>query len=113
MQHALDNIVRHAGASYVSIRLALSPTHVTMQVRDDGEGFEVPASWLELGRLGHLGFLGASERAAAIGGTFTVESAPGEGMLVRVVAPLAPPTPARLTDVVADGTTPSEVFAGR
>jgi signal transduction histidine kinase len=113
LQHALGNVARHADASYISVRLTLSPTHVTMQIRDDGVGFDVPASWLELGRQGHMGLMGASERAAAIGGTFTVDSAPGEGTLVRVVAPLAPPTPARLTDAVADGHVVTDALAGR
>jgi PAS domain S-box-containing protein len=91
LQQALDNVVRHAEAEQVTVRLTLDSGQVTLQVRDDGRGFTVPINWLDTARGGHLGLLGIAERAAAIGGRLVVESAPGEGTLVRVVAPFQPP----------------------
>ena len=87
-QHALENVARHAEADHARVVLKLDRDQVTLRIRDDGRGFELPANWLEPARSGHLGLLGASERAAAIGGQLEVESAPGEGTLVQVTAPI-------------------------
>jgi signal transduction histidine kinase len=42
-------------------------------------------------RKGHLGLLGMRERAAAVNGGLTIESAPGKGAKIRVVAPISEP----------------------
>ncbi len=90
-QQAMDNVIRHAQAEHVLVRLVLAGDHaVTLSVTDDGCGFDVPRHWLKLARQGHLGLLGAAERAEAIGGRLEVESRPGEGTLVRVSAPIVP-----------------------
>ncbi len=86
-QVALMNVIRHAGARNVNIRLCLQSDTVILEVRDDGKGFPLPNRWVELARDGHMGLLGAKERAAAAGGTFEVESQPGEGTLLRVTLP--------------------------
>lgn len=86
-QEALHNIVRHAHARWALVRLCLDDQEVILEVHDDGCGFTVPARWLDLARLGHLGLLGAAERIEAVGGHFAVISAPGEGTVVRVVLP--------------------------
>jgi signal transduction histidine kinase len=86
-QQALNNVVQHAQARAVLVRLAADPDQIVLTIEDDGCGFAVPASWLEFARQGHIGLLGAAERAAAIGGTLEVVSAVGEGTSVRVVAP--------------------------
>ena len=49
----------------------------------------MPATWLELARQGHLGLIGGLERAEAVGGKLTVESAPGKGTNIQVRVPLA------------------------
>lgn len=86
-QSSLANIVRHAEASQVWIRLKLEEEQVWMEIADNGKGFEVPERWIKLARSGHLGLVGARERAEAVGGSFWVKSAPGEGSLVRVSIP--------------------------
>ncbi len=88
-QNALANVLRHSHASQVKIRLALELDQVLLEVQDNGEGFSVPARWIEMAREGRLGLAGAAERAQAIGGRFTVESTPGKGSCVRVVVPHA------------------------
>ena len=87
-QEALNNIVKHAQASCVLVRLALDENEVTLEIRDDGHGFTIPDRLLELARQGHLGLLGIEERVRSIRGRLEIESAPDEGTLVRVVAPL-------------------------
>lgn len=86
-QQALDNVLQHADASHVLVRFALDESQVVLEVRDNGHGFEVPKRWIDLARRGHLGVVGACERAEAIGGRLQVESVPGEGTVVRAIAP--------------------------
>lgn len=86
-QQALNNVVRHAQASLVSIHFELDAQQTLLEIQDDGHGFEVPKRWIELVRRGHLGLVGIAERAEAIGGRLEVVSTPGEGTLIRVVVP--------------------------
>ncbi|HLF26702.1 MAG TPA: PAS domain S-box protein [Anaerolineae bacterium] len=86
-QHSLMNVIRHAEARQVTIRLQLDAEGALLEVRDDGRGFEVPARWIELARKGHLGLIGAVERAESVGGQLKVASAPGHGTLVQVSVP--------------------------
>jgi signal transduction histidine kinase len=87
-QVSLANIVRHAAATQAEICLTLDDNQVVLEIRDNGRGFEVPERLIQLARQGHLGLVGASERAEAVGGKMEIISAPGEGTLVRVLAPL-------------------------
>jgi two-component system sensor histidine kinase UhpB len=81
-QESLTNVARHAHACNVYISLAQEREHISLQVRDDGCGFD-PA----LRRQG-LGIFGMCERAALLDGTLTMQSRPGEGTLVQAVLPL-------------------------
>lgn len=80
-QESLSNVTRHARASSVQISLDYAPHQVTLQVRDDGVGFEP-----ELVDDGH-GLAGMRARLSAIGGRLELDSAPGDGCTVRAVIP--------------------------
>jgi protein-histidine pros-kinase len=86
-QQALNNVVRHAEANLVVIRLGLDTQQVTLEIQDNGHGFQVPLRRIMLVRQGHLGLAGSAERAESIGGRLDIVSAPGQGTLVRVVVP--------------------------
>lgn len=86
-QELLNNVVRHAEASLVSVRFNLDAEKVELVVQDNGCGFEVPRRWIELARAGHLGLVGAQERAEAVGGAVRITSSPGEGTTVQIVVP--------------------------
>lgn len=86
-QGAMTNVVRHAQADKVQIRFKLEPHQVRLEIQDNGRGFETPSRWVELVRGGHFGLAGAAERAEAVGGRLEVLSKPGDGTLIRVVAP--------------------------
>jgi len=86
-QQSLGNIIRHANATEVSIRLDLDGDHVTLEVIDNGKGFQVPDRWVSLVRAGHYGLAGTSDRVDALGGKFRVISKPDEGTRVWVQIP--------------------------
>jgi signal transduction histidine kinase len=83
-QEALSNVRRHARASSVAVALHQTDGVLEMEVRDDGIGFD-PAATAGSGRFG---LKTMSERARALGGTFEVRSAPGEGTTVRATVPI-------------------------
>jgi PAS domain S-box-containing protein len=88
-QQALDNVLQHAAAQRVWVRLLHSEEHVTLEVQDDGRGFALPVRWVELAREHHFGLVGSFERATNIGADYQVISAPGAGTTIRVQLPLA------------------------
>ncbi|MBC3985834.1 GAF domain-containing sensor histidine kinase [Streptomyces buecherae] len=84
-QEALHNALRHAGASRVEVTLARhGASGALLSVRDDGRGFD-PSAVRRAGR--HLGLVSMRDRAAAVGGALTVESAPGKGTLIEMEVP--------------------------
>jgi signal transduction histidine kinase len=90
LQEALTNVMRHAAATAVTVRIDREDGGLVMEVMDNGRGFEqtdrpYPVS---------LGLLGMRERAATLGGLTTVTSEPGRGTTVYVRIPVKEP-PAR------------------
>lgn len=84
-QEALHNVVKHAHARRVEVRLSAGPHEVVLEVSDDGIGFDPGSS-----RPGHLGLQSMRERAAERHGNVLVKSRIRAGTLVRVRLPLAP-----------------------
>lgn len=81
VQEAMTNVVRHAKATQVDVLLENRGERVMVLVEDNGVGFEpqrVPRD------RDHIGLLGMRERAEALGGTLTIESAPGSGTTIVV-----------------------------
>ena len=79
-QEALNNALKHAGATQVVLSVRATEESVVLEVADDGQGFD-PA---EIHDAGGLGLIGMQERADKIGGQLTIHSAPGEGTRVCV-----------------------------
>jgi signal transduction histidine kinase len=87
-QEALANARKHAGSSVlVGVSLAYSDDSLTVSVRDEGRGFDPSAV-----RNGY-GLAGLRARAAEVGGTAEVHSAPGDGTAVTVRLPVVRETP--------------------
>jgi signal transduction histidine kinase len=81
---ALQNAGKHAGdGAQVTIRLREAEGKLLFEVADDGPGFD-PAS----GAVKGHGFVNMSDRVGAIGGTLTVDSAPGQGTRIAGAVPL-------------------------
>ncbi|MER5806975.1 sensor histidine kinase [Streptomyces sp. NPDC002033] len=85
-QSALANVVRHARAGRAEITLTFMDASVTLDVVDDGRGFD-PAAAAPSGE-GGFGLPAMRARAETLGGLFTVESDPGQGTAVAVTLPL-------------------------
>jgi PAS domain S-box-containing protein len=81
-QEAMHNTVKHAHASHVDLHLDQTAEGITLEIRDDGAGFDTTASF-----PGHLGLHTMSERVTNLGGTFEIESAPGVGTRICVRIP--------------------------
>jgi two-component system, NarL family, sensor kinase len=88
-REACANVLRHAGATRLAIRLEWDDGQVRLMARDDGAGFTVPVSWSDLLRHGHLGLVSLRDRIERLGGTLVVQSAPGQGTTVMVAIPVA------------------------
>jgi PAS domain S-box-containing protein len=85
-QEALTNVVRHAQAGNVSLRLRKLKDRVRLEVHDDGKAFDA-ARVLARMRRDRLGVLGMRERVEMMEGRFAIESAPGEGTTVIAELP--------------------------
>ena len=88
-QEAVANVERHANAETCEIALALESDAVTLDIADDGGGFD-PEPVLAAGAGADSGFgiPGLRARAAELGGNAAIVAAPGEGTLVSVRIPL-------------------------
>jgi signal transduction histidine kinase len=85
-QESLNNVLKHAQAQHVTLRLRYTPTSISLEVSDDGVGFD-PLAVRPEGR-GGVGLRSITERAARLGGTLACDSRPGEGTRVKVVVTL-------------------------
>jgi signal transduction histidine kinase/ligand-binding sensor domain-containing protein len=85
-QEAVTNVVKHAGANRIAIKLHLEARKLYLRIRDNGRGFETPDVFSTRG--GHFGLIGMRERAERLGGELRLASNPGEGTEVEVTVPL-------------------------
>ena len=86
LQESLANGFRHGGAPQQRVNLTRSDGQLVVEVTDSGRGFDPQAVVPD----GHLGLAVMCERIEILGGTFSVQSAPGKGTVVRAALPLAP-----------------------
>lgn len=87
-QEALTNVAKHAQATRVEVSIRKLPDAVCMEVKDNGKSFQVQRV-LHAKRNHRLGLLGMRERVEMVGGSFSIESAPGQGTAIRAKLPLA------------------------
>jgi two-component system sensor histidine kinase UhpB len=83
-QEALSNTARHAQATQASLSIAYASGSLTLQVVDNGVGFNVPKDPTEFAPSGHYGLLGIKERAELIGATLQIQSSPLKGTHLSV-----------------------------
>ncbi|WP_399929902.1 sensor histidine kinase [Streptomyces kanamyceticus] len=87
VQEAVSNTARHAHATRLGVTLSFMGDEVTLDVRDDGRGFD-PLAAVERTGSGGFGLDGMRARAERVAGSLTVESEPGGGTAVSARVPL-------------------------
>jgi signal transduction histidine kinase len=85
-QEMLTNISKHAGARQAELNLQLIDGNVSLSVRDDGRGFDAGRTLRDNTR--GLGLLTMKERAELLGGSFQLNSAPGQGTSIGITVPV-------------------------
>lgn len=81
---ALQNAAKHASAAAVTVSIVEDDASVSIEVADDGPGFDVGSA------ARSRGMANMTDRIAALGATIEVDSAPGRGATVRIVVPTRP-----------------------
>ncbi|MDR6986713.1 signal transduction histidine kinase [Paenarthrobacter nitroguajacolicus] len=89
-QSAVANIKLHARAGHASVTLGYLPDAVTLDVFDDGRGFD-PGSVPPPSETGGYGLRAMRQRVEQLGGELSVESTPGEGTIIAAQLPASPP----------------------
>ena len=85
-QEMMTNVARHAEATSVQVMLRSTDSLAQLVVLDDGRGFSSTGTDADVPK-GGLGLLSMNERALAVGGSFVVESKPGEGTRAEALVP--------------------------
>jgi signal transduction histidine kinase len=86
VQESLTNIVKHADADSVVIRLKMDQDRLTLTVSDNGKGFDAGQARSD-GESLRMGLLGMRERVESFGGVFSITSKPGTGTHIQVQIP--------------------------
>ncbi|MGZ8384198.1 MAG: PAS domain-containing sensor histidine kinase, partial [Nitrospira sp.] len=101
VRELLINSAKHAGTGQADVTLAERNGHLHITVHDDGAGFDLAAAAAAAaapatptgGLSSKFGMFSIRERMVALGGTFTVQTAPGKGTRATLVLPLTRPGP--------------------
>jgi signal transduction histidine kinase len=107
-QEALNNVRKHSGAKHVWIGLEESAGVITLEVQDDGKGFDVEPVQRQAVQAGHLGLATLRELALSVGGTLQIISRPGHGTTVKVAVPYPQPVTHRPSDQQSNQNTREE-----
>jgi signal transduction histidine kinase len=91
VQEAISNIVKHSGATEITVALQASPRMIELGIKDNGGGFTVPPDFSVLGTAhASCGLSGMSNRVEFSGGKFTLTSKRNKGTSIKAVWPLRP-----------------------
>ncbi len=83
-QEAINNVMRHAQATMVRVKLEFGLEHVKLVICDNGQGFELPEPNTDFANSQRMGLMGMRERARLLGGSLVVLSRLGEGTTVTL-----------------------------
>jgi signal transduction histidine kinase len=89
-QEAINNVLRHARARNLWLRLFTAGGRLALSVRDDGSGFDLEAARRRGAAGASLGLVGMEERVALAGGTLELRSAAAQGTVLLATFPLQP-----------------------
>lgn len=83
VQESLNNILKHAHATRVEVKLVCGPSEITLSVKDNGRGFTPTRQQ----SIEHIGLLSMRDSVAYLGGKFTIKSEQGKGTVITVTCP--------------------------
>jgi signal transduction histidine kinase len=86
-QEGLNNVARHAKATWVEVRMRCDRKTTQLEIEDDGVGFDPAAVSKDSADRRGWGLAGIRERIQLAGGEFEIESVPGQGTTLRVAVP--------------------------
>ncbi len=89
VQEVLTNIRNHSQATDVNLRIQFGDNTVSVEVSDNGQGFEPNQVMNSTIQLGHMGLLGMQERAELLGGYLSINSQPGKGTSIGFSFPVS------------------------
>jgi two-component system sensor histidine kinase ComP len=87
VQEAVNNALKHSGASRIEVSLQAENEDLCLLISDNGSGFDPSEVRQRVQRGEHLGLLGMGERVDAVGGTFEIDSTPGQGSRITARIP--------------------------
>ena len=87
-QGSLANVLQHADATQASLTLSYLGDEIALDVVDDGVGFDAAGVAAPAAEIGDFGLRAIRRRAEQLGGTFEIETAPGEGTALSVRIPV-------------------------
>ncbi len=90
IREALSNVRKHSDADAVSITISSRPDGVTVEIADNGSGFDPDATAAGAARAGRLGLVGMHERVRMLGGLTQIDSRPGGPTVVSATLPRWP-----------------------
>lgn len=88
IQESLNNIYRHAQATYASIDISFGDLGITCSIKDNGIGFNAKKQDLQVTELGGYGLVSMRDRVEQFSGAFEINSTPGKGTCVSFSIPL-------------------------
>ncbi len=88
IQEAINNILKHADASHVSVSLYYRKNVVKIRVKDDGKGFAVEEAISSKDKPRGLGLISMSERVELVNGIFDIRSGSGFGTEINIQVPV-------------------------
>jgi signal transduction histidine kinase len=91
VQEALNNVRKHAQANEVQIGLRTDANEITVEIRDNGKGFDVAGARRSKSQSGGVGLLNMRSRAQMLGGDLKIEARPGAGTRVTLTIPRSSP----------------------
>jgi signal transduction histidine kinase len=95
-EEAVTNARKHAKASQIWVRLKRAGELLTLEIQDDGVGFDVAQVEANYEQRGSLGMLNLHERAELLNGLLRIDSARGKGTRITALVPLTPEEADRL-----------------
>ncbi|MBN1376640.1 MAG: response regulator [Dehalococcoidia bacterium] len=97
---AMNNIRKHARASHVDLVLKFDLEYASVEIADDGQGFDLSAALNNKVAKSSIGLITMKERAEMLGGRMEVDTAPGNGTKINVTLPVSRPSDTTLVNIM-------------